>query len=707
MTKTKRTLPGRSQNDNELKNRDRSAPKTGEGRLEPKGNSKLSRWTVGVMVAIMLVVLGGLVLTTLNSNSAQPQPLASKEITNSPNTIQNDPGSIGALSILVGLPDHQVDIGYPSAAPISLKGSDIPTPDPTEMAQLPISPVMGAFLTTADPAKLENFYSPKLKAAGYNWDSIEICYPDGETRCPNIRAFVADLNNCTNSQTAKASGPCLSTFQIRLWFVGANAGAEEFKVLNMPQSIISQLKPGQTLVLYSASSNIFERPNYNKTTMAVTTAAVAATPTSGLLPTTPIPQSQIFVGPDNAFHVSQYDNNPEKQSTFGASLVTSGKTKPVALGSDGTVQLDWLISEEGMKTTLQATVITPHNAAFTASKLFDLYGFAFLGDPEGRGKISVHLVSSTAVQGAASPNTYVWTMETTPLPPDRHNLSLNFEPASGVVTASPIQFQVKTFAEAGLPHPVNLQPQTPGGQAKGMWLVPQQAYFGSDRTILSLAFQPDVFRDKEAYWLLPQLINPNDLKITDDKGRVFSLLDPSQPLNLSGLVLSPVTAETKKLKLELTNMVVGHNLNQPATLLENAPVTHLTVPVAELLKGKRGQTIAGPTLQTPGIQKLNVEAMSAKLDDSGEYVTLSVRYRATGSLAYPPSLIARSVGFSCEKCAQENTQKPVTSRMLPDGSIDFSLTYKYDPAQLTAELKVDSEQFVLPGPWQFKIEVSH
>lgn len=707
MTQTKSSLPGPSQNDNELKNRDRSAPKTGEGRLEPKGNSKLSRWTVGGMVVIILVVLGGLVLTTLTSNSAQPQSLASKEITHSSNTTHNDPGSTGVSSILVGPPDHQVNIGYPSAILISLKSSDIPTPDPTEMAQLPIPPVMGAFLTTADPAKLENFYSPKIKAAGYNWDSIEICYPDGEIRCPNIKAFVADLNNCTNSQTAKASGPCLSTFQIRLWFVGANAGAEEFMVLNMPQSIISQLKPGQTLVLYSASPNIIERPDYNNTTIAVTTAAVAATPTRGLLPTTPIPHAQIFVGPDNAFHVSQYDNNPEKQATFGASLVTVGQYKPVALGSDGTIQLDWLISEEGMKTTLQATVITPHNAAFTASKLFDLYGFAFLGDAEGRDKISVHLVNSTAVQGAASPHTYVWTMETTPLPPGIHNLSLNFEPTSGVVTASPIQFQVKTFAEAGLPHPVNLQPQTPGGQANGLWLVPQQAYFGSDRTILSLAFQPDVFRDKEAYWLLPQLVNPSDLKITDDKGRNLALLNSTQPLNLYGLVLGPVAPDTKNLKIELSNMVVGRNLNQPATSLENAPVTHLTVPVTELLKVKSGQTIAGPTLLTPGIQKLSVEGMSANLDSSGEYVTLSVQYRATGSKAYPPSLIARSVGFSCEKCGQENTQKPVTSKMLPDGSIDFSLTYKYDPAQLTAELKADSEQFMLPGPWRFEIEVSH
>lgn len=342
-------------------------------------------------------------------------------------------------------------------------------------------------------------------------------------------------------------------------------------------------------------------------------------------------------------------------------------------------------------------MVTPHNTAFTASQLFNNYGFAFLGDAEGRGKIPVHLVSSVPVTGAS--NTFIWTLETQPLPVGTNNYTLNFEQNSGIVLPSPIKLQLKTYAEAGLPHPVNLQPQTPGGQANGLWLAPQYAYFGPDRTVLSLAFQPDVFRDKEAYWLLPQLVSLKNLKVTDDKGRILASLDPSQPFNPASLVFGPVAAGATSLKIELADMGVGRNLNQPTTSLENAPVTRLEVPVTDLLKS--GQPLAGPTLETPGITRLQIEAMSAQLDPGGQYATITLRYRVGESRAYPPRLMARSVGFSCEICGQDKNQPPTTSRALADDSIEFTLTYKYDSTQPVARLRVDSEQFLLPGPWQY------
>jgi hypothetical protein len=653
------------------------------------------------MTLLIIALLGAISFTLLTADPTFPTPgnSAANSPANTTNTTGAKPNSpdtaLGAVQILVGPPDHQVDIAYPTAVTLSMNGPDIPTPE-TVTPYL----AMGAFATTDNLTTIETYYSQKLKAAGYDWDWEDACAQDTKVNCPESRYFTADIYKCVTPATGNVSSSCAATYQVNFWLIGANAKAAELKTLNIPQSLLDQLKPGQTLVAYSANSLGVEP---NNATMAVTTAAAVPTPTRGPLPTTPTPLANIFVGPDNAFHVSQFDNNPEKQAASGASFVTTGDSKPVKFGTDGTFQLNWLISEEGIKTTLQATVVTPHNTAYTASKLFDNFGFAYLGDEEGRGKIPVHLVNSSPVNGAT--NTFIWTMETTPLPPDRRNLSLNFEPALGIVAASPIQLQLKTYTEAGLAHPVSLQPQTPGGQANGLWLVPQYAYFGPDRTILSLAFQPDVFKDKEAYRLIPQLVSWNDLKVTDNKGRVLDPLDPSQPFNPTSLVLGPVASDTKSLKIELAKMVVGRNLNQPTTSLENAPVTHLSVPVADLLK--TGQTISGPVLQTPGIKKLSIELMGAKLDESGEYVTITVRYRATDSLAYPPALVARSVGFSCEKCGQENSQWPVSSRMLPDGAFEFTLTYKYDAAQTAANLKVDMEQFWLLGPWQFEAGVTH
>ncbi len=658
------------------------------------------------MVLLILAVLGGLTLTLFTSNSpfSSTSNPVTKGLADSAATppINNPGNTLNGSSIIVGPPDHRVDIAYPSAILLSMNGADIATPETAAQSGSNPARVMGAFATTDDLTAIETYYSEKLKAAGYEWDWEDACGPDTKVNCPQSRYFTAGIVKCVTPETGNASSICSSAYQVNFWLIGKNATSTENKVMNIPQSILDQLKPGQTMVGYSA--NTLE-PVPTNVTRAVTTAAAVPTPTRGSLPTTPIPQSQIFVGPDNAFHVSQSDNTPQKQSTAGVSLVTTGEFKPVALGSDGTFQFNWLISEEGVKTTLQATVVTPHNTAYTTSKQFTDFGFVYLSSDDGRSKIPVHLVRSSPVNGAT--NTFLWNMEGQPLPAGNKNYTLNFEQNSGITLANPIQLLLKTFTEAGLPHPVNLQPQTPGGQANGLWLVPQQAYFGSDRTILSFAFQPDVFRDKEAYWLIPQLVNPGDLKVTDEKGRNLALLDSTQPLNLSGLVFGPVAADAKSLKIELGNMVVGRNLNQPTTSLENAPVTHLSVPVGELLKLKSVQTLPGPTLQTPSIQKLSIEAMSAKLDESGEYVTLTLHYRATGSRAYPPSLVARSVGFSCEKCGQDNTQKPVTSRMLPDGSNEFSLTYKYDAAQTSADLKVDSEQFLLPGPWQFEIQINH
>lgn len=663
---------------------------------KPKISRKVRQSVIGIMVGITLLILGGLSLPLLTS-SPPHNPTNGTVVTLFNGA--NNPAS--RTTSKVGPPGHELDLAYPLAAVISMEGADIPTPDPSEQVALPQPRLTGAFATTDTLAQIESYYSQKLKAAGYAWDWEDACGPDSRTKCPQRRYFTGDIYACSTAGAPTPGQDCDATYQINLWLLGAQAGPAEIKILNIPQSILDQLKPGQTLIGYQAGPLYQPTPNLN-VTKAVTTAALVPTPTSGPISTPVIPQTRLFVGPDNAFHYSQYDDNPDKQATFGASLVATGPFNPVAIGSDGTFQLNWLVSEEGQKTSLQARIVTPHNTAFTASQLFNNFGFAYLSSDGERNKIPVNLVDSKPVEG--TPNTFIWTMQAQPLPAGKRSFTFNFEPTSGIGLVLPIQLQLNTYQEAGLPHPVALHPQYPGGQASGMWLKPLQAYFGSDRTILSLAFQPDVYRDKEAYYLLPQLLSQGYLKVTDDKGRILAPLDPSQQTNLNSLAFQAVTPDAKSLKIELTKMVVGRNLNQPTTTLENAPVTRLEVPIAELLK--RGQTLIGPVLKTPGINNFSVEGMSSILDRSQKWVTLTLRYRVGESIAYPPALEARSVGFSCEKCGQGSMERPVSSRILTDGSIEFSLTYKYDAAQTNADLKVVSEQFWLPGPWRFEINVT-
>ncbi|HEX2910843.1 MAG TPA: hypothetical protein VH186_08555 [Chloroflexia bacterium] len=655
------------------------------GELNPAGRVRASRklrWIVlGSLVAIVTGVTGILAFILLTTGGSLNSPKIPSQTSSPP------------AAILAGPPDQQVDLSYPGAIPLSLAGLQPIETKTTGQNQAGLSLMRGAFATTANLQTLENFYSQKLQAAGYKWDWEDACGPGSDTKCPHSRYFTAGIFNCV--QTVNSNQDCSATYQINFWIVGSLAQPAEYQGMSIPQGIIEQLKPGQTLVTYSAGP--LNNSTANTAGVNTTTAALVPSPTATRSPepAISIDPAKLFVGPDNAFHYSQFDNNPDKQQTSGVSLVTTESSKPVRLGSDGTFQLDWLISEEGQKMSLQATVVSPHNTEYTASQLFNAT-FAYLSDSQ-KHRMPVMLVNTRPVEGA--PNTFIWTMEANPLLSTKGKFTFNFEAGSGISLEDPVKVNLVSYSEAGLAHPVRLDAQ--GGQANGLWIKPLYAYFGQDRTIVSLDIKPDTFKDKEAYYLMPYLMDASNLKVTDDRGRVLQPFYPGKINSLTNLVLKPVAADARSLKVELAGLQVGHNLNQPGTSLEKAPVTLLDIPVGELLQS--GQPKAGKVVKTPGIGKVSIEDMSAVLDPSGQFVTLKLHYRLSENLAYPPKLIPQLVGFSCARCGQNSAQNPVTTLLLPDGRVEFSLTYKYDKAQSVAQLAVVNEQFLLPGPWQFEI----
>lgn len=252
---------------------------------KPKLKRNMRRGIVGGMVGIILLILGGLSISLLTSNpppGSTTSPAPGVFPTATTTNINHPDNAAGAPGIIVGPPDHQLDIAYPSAIPLSMNGADIPTPNPPEHPASAPTRVMGAFATTDSLTDIENYYSKKLQAAGYKWDWEDACGQDTKINCPESRYFTAGIVKCVTPETGNASSICSSAYQVNFWLIGKNATPTEYKVMNIPQSIFDQLKPGQTLVGYSANPL---NPVPANVTMAVTTAAAVPTPTQLPVPT--------------------------------------------------------------------------------------------------------------------------------------------------------------------------------------------------------------------------------------------------------------------------------------------------------------------------------------------------------------------------------------------------------------------------------------
>ena len=174
--------------------------------------------TVILAVTIITFLIGGSLLWNVLNITPTPTPVS---------TTTN---AAPAVPLVVGLPDHQIDLRLPGAVQLSVTSSDVTRSQNPEVK-------IGAFVTSDSLEKVWQVYLPKLQAAGYKWDYEDACSPDPEKTCPNLRYYTADIYNCYPSQNNSQS--CGASYQINFWWVAAQAGPQELKLARLPQSILT------------------------------------------------------------------------------------------------------------------------------------------------------------------------------------------------------------------------------------------------------------------------------------------------------------------------------------------------------------------------------------------------------------------------------------------------------------------------------------